>query len=117
MSYLDKTKEIYKMLQEGQMMEAFEKYYHEDVVMQETGEEERVGKEANREYEKKWLANVKEMHGTGVAAFASDEPNGITMVESWMDVTFQDGNRVKMEQVAVQQWKGNQIIHEKFYHK
>ena len=60
---------------------------------------------------------VKEIHGAGVDAITSDEEKGITMVENWMDMTFQDGNRVRMEQVAVQHWKDGLIIREKFYHK
>ena len=46
----------------------------------------------------------------------SDEQSGVTCTESWFDCTFQDGNRAKMEEVAVQQWKGGQIIEEKFYY-
>ena len=38
------------------------------------------------------------------------------MVESWMDVTLKDGKRNMMEEVAVQKWKGDQIIHERFYY-
>jgi hypothetical protein len=117
MSYLEKAKELNSMIFQGQLLEAFEKFYHNDVVMQEAGEEPRVGKDVNREYEKQFLAMVKEVHGGGADAFASDEENGITMVESWMEVTFQDGNRIKMEQVAVQKWQDGQVIHEKFYHK
>ena len=33
-----------------------------------------------------------------------------------MDITFKDGNRVIMEQVAVQKWENNQIVHERFYY-
>jgi hypothetical protein len=60
---------------------------------------------------------VKEVHGAGIEAMASDEEKGIVMIESWMDLTFQDGNRMKMEQVAVQRWEGDCIVHEKFFHK
>jgi len=31
-------------------------------------------------------------------------------------VTFKDGNRVKMEQVARQKWVGNKIVEERFYY-
>lgn len=117
MSYLQKAKDLYAMIGQGQLLDAFEQYYHNDVVMEEAGEAPRVGKDVNREYEKKFLAMVKEIHGGGVDAFASDEENGVTMVQNWMEVTFQDGNRIKMDQVAVQKWDGDQIVHEKFYHK
>jgi hypothetical protein len=104
------------MINTGQLLEGFEKFYAENVVMQEIGETPRVGKDANREYEKKFVAMVKEIHGGG-ASFTSNETTGVTMVENWMDITFQDGNRIKMEQVAVQTWEGEHIVKEVFYHK
>ncbi len=45
MSYLQKAKDLYAMVGQGQIMDAFEKFYHTDVVMQEIGEEPRVGKD------------------------------------------------------------------------
>ncbi|PSR15173.1 MAG: nuclear transport factor 2 family protein, partial [Bacteroidetes bacterium] len=47
----------------------------------------------------------------------ADEAAGTTFVESMMEVTFKDGNRVQMEQVAVQKWEGDQIVHERFYYQ
>lgn len=117
MSYLQKAKDLYAMIGQGQLLEAFEQYYAENVVMEEAGETPREGKDVNREYEKKFLGMVKEIHGGGVDAFTSNEEEGVTMVQNWMDVTFNDGNRIKMDQVAVQKWEGDQIVHEKFYHK
>ena len=114
MTYLEKAKEIYKMIGEGKMMDAFEKFYHQDVTMREIGEEPRVGKELNRAYELKFLSMVKDVHGAGITAMASDEENGVVMIENWMDLTFQDGNRVKMEQVSVQKWDGDFIVQETF---
>lgn len=116
MSYLQKIKDMYAMVGQGQMMEAFEKYYHEDVAMVEATGEVRKGKAANREFEQQWLTSVKEMHGGGVTAVTSNEEEGITMVESWMEATFQDGNRIKTEEASVQKWQGDQIIHERFYY-
>jgi ketosteroid isomerase-like protein len=116
MSYYDKAKNMYDMLAQGKMLEAFEKYYHNDVVMVEATGDIRNGKEANRKYENEFLGMIKEVHGSGVTAITSDEKAGVTMSESWMDMTFKDGNRVKMEEVAVQKWKGDQIVHERFYY-
>ena len=116
MSYLQKISEMYGMIGQGQMLEAFEKYYHDDVVMVEATGEVRNGKAASREFEQQWLASVKEMHDGGVTGITSNEDAGITMVETWMEATFQDGNRIKMEEVCVQKWQGDQIIHERFYY-
>ena len=116
MSYLQKAQDMYAMIGQGQMMEAFEKYYHEDVVMVEATGEVRKGKAANREFGQQWMATLKEMHGGGVTAITSNGEEGITMVESWMEATFQDGNKIKMEEVCVQKWQGDHIIHERFYY-
>jgi len=108
--------EMYQMIGNGNAMEAFEKYYDEDVVMIEATGSVRKGKDKNREFEKQFFSMIKELHGGGPVAITSDEENGITMVETWIDVTFKDGNRVKMEQVARQKWVGNKIVEERFYY-
>ena len=116
MNYLQLAKDMYAMTGNGQMLEAFEEYYHEDIVMVEATGEIREGKEKNREFEKQWMSTIKEVHGGGVTAITSNEEEGITMSESWTEVTFQDGNRMKLEEAAVQKWQGDKIIQERFYY-
>ena len=116
MSYYDKAKDIYDMSAQGKMLEAFEKYYHKDVEMVEASGESRKGKDANRKFEIEFMNMIKDVHGSGVKAITSNEKEATTMVESWMDVTMKDGKRNKMEEVAVQKWKGDQITHERFYY-
>ena len=98
MSYLQQVKDLYSMIGQGQMIEAFEKFYHEDIVMIEAAGEVRKGKSANREFENQWLSSIKEMHGGGVTGITSNEDDGITMAETWVESTFQDGTRMKMEE-------------------
>ncbi len=115
MTYLEKAQDIYNKIGQGQLLEAFDQYYADNVVMTEpTGTRE--GKPACRDYEQQFLDNLQEVHGLEVRNIGSDEENGTTFVENMMDVTFKDGNRVQMEQVAVQKWEGDQIVHERFYY-
>ncbi len=116
MSYLDHAKDLYEMIYQGQILQAFEKYYHDDIVMTEATGESWSGKEANRKREEQFVGSVKEIHGGGVEAITANEDQNTTMVESWLDVTFQDDNRVKLEQVAVQKWQDDRIINERFYY-
>ncbi len=116
MSYLSKAQELYEMTEQGRMMDAFEKFYHKDVEMIEATGEVRKGKNYNREFEIKFLESVKEVHGSGIHGITANEEEKITMVESWMDVTFKDGVRAKMEEVAVQHWEEDLIIKERFYY-
>ena len=118
MSYYDLAKDLYDMSLQGQMMEAFEKYYAEDcVIVEKANGDVRNGKAAQRKALEQWMAMVKEFHANGYSAVGSDEANRITFVESWVDVTFHEGGRMKMEEVAVQKWnEDGQIVHEAFYY-
>ena len=98
----------------GKILETFDAYYANDVVMSENQTEERVGKAVNREYEIQFLDNVLEFHGAEVGRVLVDGDHAA--VEWSFDITFKDGNRVKMQQVSVQTWKDGKIIREDFYH-
>lgn len=98
----------------GKILETFDAYYADDVVMSENGIDERVGKTVNREYEIQFLDNVQEFHGATIGRVMVDGDHAA--VEWSFDITFKDGNRVKMQQVAVQTWKDGKIIREDFYH-
>jgi putative lipase involved disintegration of autophagic bodies len=117
MTYLEKAKDIYNLIGQGKLMDAFEKYYAENVVMQELGEEPRLGKEANRKYELDFLESVKEFHASGVISMASNEEQKVVFIENWLDISFKYNIRMKIEQVCVQNWEGDQIVKEVFYHK
>src|ERR1700748_3582875 len=96
----------------GKIMDAFEKYYADDVVMRENSDEPRVGKGTNRKGEEEFVASVEAFHGAKVVASAV---NGDVSLSQWeLDVTFKGGKRVKMEQVAVRQWKNGKVAHERF---
>lgn len=116
MTLKEKTHDIYNMIGEGKLLDAFDKYYADDVIITEPrGTWE--GKGNCRAHEVEFLSMVKEFHGMEVKAITSDEENGIVMHETSMDVTFQDGTRVNMEQAGVQQWKDGKVVHERFYYQ
>ena len=98
----------------GKLLETFDRYYADDVVMSENRKDERVGKAANRAYEQKFVENVQEFHGAQVGRVLVDGDHAA--VEWTFDLTFKGGSRVTMQQVAVQTWKNGKIVREDFYH-
>ncbi|MES2874513.1 MAG: nuclear transport factor 2 family protein [Daejeonella sp.] len=114
MNLKEKIEDLNQMILTGKQMDAFEKYYHEDVVMQENNQSPTVGKSANRERENQSVQMVEAFHGAEIKAVAVGPD--VTMVEWMFDMTYKGGHRAKMEQVAVQKWKDGQIIHERFYY-
>ncbi len=98
----------------GKVMEAFEKYYADDVVMQENSEAPRTGKAANRKAEEEFMASVEKWNSGKVTASAV---NGDVSFSEWeMDITFKGGKNAKMSQVAVRRWKNGKVVHERFFY-
>ena len=115
MSNLEKAKKMYAHIGQGQLLEAFDSNYAESVIMEEPSGK-REGKEACRAYEVQFLNNVEAFHNLEIKAISEDTEKSKVFIEVLMDITFKGGNRVQMEQVAVQQWEAGQIIHERFYY-
>ena len=107
-------RELNEMVLNGQALEAFEKFYSDDVVMQESGGDPILGKELNRQREIDFFTSLEQFHGAGVVGHAVSGDRSFS--EWWMDVTFKDGGRVKMEQVAARAWKDGRVVSERFYY-
>ena len=114
MSVKPQVQSVIDGILKGKILETFDTYYADDVVMSENRVEERVGKAVNRECEIKFLDNVQEFHGAKVGRVIVDGDHAA--VEWSFDITFKDGNRVEMQQVAVQTWKDGKVVREDFYH-
>lgn len=117
MSYYQKAKELFKMIEEGKLLDALDKYYHENVhIIADDGKERKGLKEA-RDYDQKFLKEIQEIMGGGVKTITSDEKRAITIVEFWINIKFKNGNKKLLEEVAVQYWKDDLIIKENYYSK
>jgi len=98
----------------GKAMEAFEELYADDVVMQENTDAPFVGKDFNRKRELEFFSSIEVFHGAQVLANAA--AGEVSYSEWTMDVTFKNGQRVQMAQVAVRRWKNGKVVHERFYY-
>jgi hypothetical protein len=107
--------ELNDMILQGKILEAFDKFYADDIVMEEDGDE-RVGKEANREYEEGFVDALEEFHAAEIKSRAIDEENNATLSEWHNEMTLEGVGRVEQDQVSVRYWNDEgQITHEKFY--
>ncbi len=100
-------------LQRGNVLEAFEKFYAEDVAMQENALAPTRGKAANRERVRQWADTVAELHGVHLIGSAVSADRAYSEWE--YDVTYKNGKRHVMHEVAVRRWQDGQVIFERFY--
>ena len=99
----------------GSIMEAFDRFYADDVIMQENTDAPKVGKETCRQAERAFLDAVEQIHGGQLLGSAV---NGDISYSEWeFDVTFKGAGRTKMTQVAARRWKNGHVVHERFYYQ
>lgn len=115
MNLKERVEVLNALILKGKIDEAFEQFYHPELVRQENYESPRVGKTFNWEYEKKAIARVDEWHAVELRDIALNEEAQVSMVVQFIEVTVA-GKRFKREEVAVQKWQDELIIHEKFYY-
>lgn len=116
MSIRKNLDELNDMILQGNILDAFEKFYAEDVVMEDVGQGERHGKDANREYEEQFVSSLTDFRGAEIKSIAVNEETNTSMVEWWMDFTHKEWGDTILSQVAVQKWRNGKIVNEKFYH-
>ena len=109
-----RIEELNQLVLSGKAMEAFERFYAEDVAMQENDQPPTVGKAANREREIAFFGAITAFRGAKVLAVA--EAGDKTFVEWHYDYTHKDWGVKNYHQVAVQTWKDGKIVRERFYY-
>jgi hypothetical protein len=106
--------ELNRQILAGDILNAFDKFYAEDVIMQENSSEPFAGKALNREREVQFLNSVADFHG---AKLIGSAVNGDRTYSEWeIDATYKGAGRAVLTQVAVRQWKNGQIAFERFYY-
>ncbi len=104
------------LIKEGRIMEAFEKYYGEDVVIQVNGNSPIMGKDANRKREMIFLQEIEKLNSAEInsVTFGGADDN-VSMTEWAINIENREGDRKVIYRVNVQHWKDNKIISEKLY--
>lgn len=98
----------------GKALDAFEKYYHPNVEMQENENPPTKGKSENRKREIEFFQSIVEFRSaTPLKITVGDS---VTMVEWHYDYVHKDWGARNYTQVSVQEWQDGLIIREKFYY-
>ncbi len=94
--------------------EAIEQFYTVDASMQENQSEPRVGRNFLIENEQKVLSRVKFLTSKCIRpVFINDD----YVVIKWIfNFVWKDGTSTHIEEIAHQQWKGEYIFKEQFFH-
>jgi ketosteroid isomerase-like protein len=95
------------------LVEGVERFYADDVVMQENKDEPVYGRAANVERERSFLDAIERINEIRLLSHAVGD--GVTFSEWRFDLTMKSGERVRFDQVAVRRWRDNRVTFERFY--
>ena len=104
------------LISQGETILAMERFYSEQVEMQENEEPPRCGKTRCINHERTNLDKVSNFQ-IQILNQAIDEKNGMVFTE--MEIGFKplQGQPMKLREVSVQRWINGQVVQEKFYYK
>ncbi len=110
----DLAEDLHARIARGELLQAFDELYADDIVMQENLTEPVIGHEANRLREVAFLEGIAEVQSYDVHAIAVHED--VSFVESTFRFRDHAGDDVTMTQVARSRWRDGKIVEERFYH-
>lgn len=111
---LEKICDLNDLVLQGKVLEAFDKYYHDDVIMQENENSPMIGKSINRKREENFFEGLVEFRSIKPLKVTVGE--GVTMVQWHYDYTHKDWGVRNYTQVSVQEWRDGKIIKEQFFY-
>lgn len=99
---------------ENRLIEALNEFYHPHTVMQENCQAPRVGLAtsiARQQAAQNMTAKIHEVKAVSVV-----HEGDRVAIEWHADWTLHNGARVKIEEIALQLWDGDRIVHERFFY-
>ena len=98
----------------GKFVEALQDFYADDATMQDNGNAPRVGLAKLVEHERGVMAAFKEIRTLPVKTWLVD---GDRVIINWVfEFTRPDGSGFRMDELALQRWRGDRVVEERFYY-
>lgn len=111
MSIKQQVQHLVELVEQGRMLDAIETYYGENVAMQENLDPPTVGLAANLQREREFFGSLLSVQFRAASVIVEGDRAAINWV---FDYTTADGQRYRMDQIAVQTWRDGKIIHERY---
>lgn len=114
MSHEQSDRELNQLILQGKAMEGFERFYADDVSMQENNDPPTVGKAANRDREIAFFGSIEKVNGFALNGEGYGGNNGFS--EWHMDYVLKNGWHVNATQIARRTWQDGKVVSERFFY-
>jgi hypothetical protein len=109
------AEEVVKLIREGKNKEAKDLFYADNIISIEGNGDKLAGLEAIHQKSKDWASQISEVHSASVSdpLIAADH----FAVNIKMDITYKNGYRAIMDEIAVYEVSNGKIVFEQFFFK
>jgi ketosteroid isomerase-like protein len=101
------------VVEAGDHAGAIERYYTEDASMQENAATPRVGRDGLVAHERGVLARMSHVYSKAMSSVVEGDNVAIHWI---FELTDKSGNVLRVDEVALQQWRGDRIFRERFFY-
>jgi ketosteroid isomerase-like protein len=109
----ERLNEFIAAVESGDHAGAIERYYTEDSSMQENGATPRAGRDVLVAHERAVLARMSHVYSKAVSSVMEDDRVAIHWV---FELTDKSGKVHRIDEVALQEWRGDRIFRERFFY-
>jgi ketosteroid isomerase-like protein len=106
--------EFIAVVESGDHAGAIERYYTEDASMQENAAPPRVGRDVLVAHERGILARTTNVYSKAMASVVEGDRVAIHWI---FELTSQSGKVHRVDEVALQEWRGDKIFRERFFYE
>jgi len=107
------VRDFITMIERGEFLEALEEFYADDMTAQENNQPPRVGKAAQVANEEAALAR---MRFDTIKAVSHVIDGDRVVINYVFEMTLNTGERLRMDEIAYQVWRGDQIVSERYFY-
>ena len=111
MSIKPQVLDLISLVEKGQMLEAMNRYYAENVAMQENVSPPTVGFAENYAREEAFYGSLAALKFNLVSVVVEGDRAAINWV---FDYTTAEGTQYRMDEIAIQTWRDGKVVHERY---
>jgi ketosteroid isomerase-like protein len=105
--------EFIAVVEAGDHAGAIERYYTEDSSMQENASPPRVGRDLLVTHKRGVLARMSHVYSKAMSSVVEGDHVAIHWI---FELTDKSGKVLRIDEVALQQWRGDKIFRERFFY-
>jgi SnoaL-like domain len=106
------VEDFIRTIERGEFLEALPKFYAEDMTAQENNLPPRVGRAAQTANEE---AALKRMRFDSIKVVSHLVDGDRVAINYLFEMTTINGDQLRMDEIAYQLWRGDQILHERYF--